>query len=189
MTKESIIDALKKFLDQKDVDAFQKVYHHYYKSLCFFAVDYVNDDALAEDLVQEVFAQIWEKPPVLETPKKLQAYLYSMVRNRCLNQMRSDTHHLNYQENNANTEDFDEDESLRLIKAEVYREIMDSIDKLPDRAREVFKLSYLTQLREQEIAERLNISVNSVKTHKQRARAILKNELKHLFILILILHM
>lgn len=187
MGKETVIPALRKFLEHKDVDAFREVYHHYYQSLCFFAFDYLKDDDQAEDVVQEVFVQVWETPPSVQEPQKLQAYLYAMVRNKCLNQLRSENRFNLYKEAEAMQEEFDEDQSLRVIQAEVYREILESIEKLPARAREVFKLSYLTQLREAEIAERLNISVNSVKTHKKRARSLLKDELKHLFILIMIL--
>ena len=172
-----------------DLDSFKTIYHHYYKSLCFFAMDYLSDKDGAEDVVQDVFTQIWEQLPELTEPSKLQAYLYSMVRNRCLNRLRTQQNLHKYQTLEMQDISWDDDESVRIVKAEVLREIMLCIEKLPNRAQEVFKLSYLTQLREQEIAERLNISVNSVKTHKQRAKAILKDELRHLFSLISIFHL
>ena len=183
------IEAVKKFLTKRDLSAFKIVYQHYYKSLCFFAHSYLKDDAPVEDIVQDVFTQLWENAPQLKDASKLQAYLYMMVRNRCLNQIRSVAHIQSYRESEACFENWQSDESLRLIKAEVYREIMLSIEKLPERAKEVFKLCYLTQLREFEVAERLGISVNSVKTHKKRAKVLLKKELRHLFALILILHL
>lgn len=187
MESEEIIKAVKNFLLRHDLDSFKMMYHHYYRSLCFFAREYLKDDNHVEDIVQDVFSQIWEKPPKLEHESKLQGYLYAMVRNKSLNVLRTNDHLQKYQQHEINYETWEDDESLRLIKSEVYREIMANIENLPERAREVFKLSYLTQLREHEIAERLNISVNSVKTHKKRARSILKNELKHLFGLLLIL--
>ncbi len=182
-----ITDAIEKFLTKKDLSAFKIIYQYYYKSLCFFAYGYLKDDSQAEDNVQDVFTHLWEKVPQINDFTKLQGYLYMMVRNRCLNQIRCTVPLQDYQGYEVCAESWQDDESLRLIKAEVYREIMVSLDKLPDRAKEVFKLSYLTQLRETEVAERLGISVNSVKTHKKRARMLLKKELKHLFQLILIL--
>ncbi len=189
MNTQDIATATERYLDKRELRDFKLVYHHYYKSLCFFAFDYLKDNCLVEDIVQEVFATIWEQPPLLTKHSKFQGYLYAMVRNRCLNLLRSKNCFKLYQESESGTNDWESDESIRLIKSEVYREIMDSIEKLPERAREVFKLSYLTQLREKEIAERLNISVNSVKTHKQRAKVILKDDLKHIFILLFIFHL
>ncbi len=189
MEKKEVIEAIVNFLANRSIDAFKSLYHYYYKSLCFFANDYLNDENQIEDVVQDVFTQVWETPPRLQDASKLQAYLYVMVRNKCLNLLRGEQHMGKYIEHELHEGALENYESLRIIKAEVLREIMDSIEKLPRRAREVFELSYLTQLREQDIAERLNISLNSVKTHKQRAKAILKNELKHLFSLLMIFHL
>ncbi|MCG8579289.1 MAG: RNA polymerase sigma-70 factor [Bacteroidales bacterium] len=186
MNTSAIINACEKFLSNHDLESFKLVYHHYYKSLCFFASEYIKEDNLSEDIVQDVFTQLWEKAPGLEDASKLQGYLYAMVRNKCLNQIRSIGHLQKYQACEAVIEDWESDESIRIVKAEVYSEIMASVEQLPARAREVFELSYLTQLREQEIADRLGISINSVKTHKKRARSILKDELKHLFSLLII---
>jgi RNA polymerase sigma-70 factor (ECF subfamily) len=187
LENDNLIKASESFLLKHDLDSFKVIYNHYYRSLCFFAHEYLKDGRLVEDTVQDVFSQIWEKAPKLNDSAKLQGYLYAMVRNRSLNILRSNDHFQKYQEHELNTDTWEEDESLRLVKSEVYREIMQSIERLPQRAREVFELSYLTQLREHEVALRLNISVNSVKTHKKRARSILKDELKHLFSLIMIL--
>ncbi len=188
MEKRDILKTITSFLADHSIESFKELYHHFYKSLCFFGTEYLDDRNLIEDVVQDVFTHVWEKPPVLAEPNKLSGYLYAMVRNRCLNLVRGEQHLNKYRESQLIYADLEVDESLRIIKAEVLREVMDEIDRLPDRAKEVFKLSYLTQLREQEIAERLGISVNSVKTHKQRAKSILKDKLKHLFILIAILH-
>ncbi|MCU4156328.1 RNA polymerase sigma-70 factor [Carboxylicivirga sp. A043] len=185
----STINAIDCFLNSRDRHSFQKVYHYYYQRLCYFAYGYVDDHHQAEDIVQDVFSHIWEQPPQLEDASKLKGYLYAMVRNRCLNLKRSEGHLAKYQEHELNTENWENDESLKVIKAEVYDEIMASIDKLPPKAKEVFKLGALTQLRESEIAERLGITVNSVKTHKKRARALLKEDLKHLFGLLIIFHL
>ncbi|WP_430813284.1 RNA polymerase sigma-70 factor [Carboxylicivirga sp. RSCT41] len=189
MNTSEIINACEKFLSDHDLESFKLLYHHYYKSLCFFASEYTKEESLSEDIVQDVFTQVWEKGLELGGASKLQGYLYAMVRNKCLNQIRSLGHLQKYQAHETPIEDWESDESIRIVKAEVYREIMASIEQLPARAREVFELSYLTQLREQEIADRLGISVNSVKTHKKRARSILKDELKHLFDLLIILRL
>lgn len=181
--------AIESFLKLKDLPSYKIVYEQYYKSLCFFANEYLKNNLAVEDIVQDVLLQVWENPPKLQDSKKLPSYLYAMVRNRCLNHIRSLSNHQKFADDELTMDDWEVDESVNQIKAEVYREIMQSVEKLPTRAQEVFKLSYLTQLREVEIAERLNISVNSVKTHKKRAKEILKQELKHLFTLVSILNL
>ncbi|WP_262898240.1 RNA polymerase sigma-70 factor [Carboxylicivirga sediminis] len=189
MESDTVIHAINSYLLNHDLKSFKVMYHYYYKSLCFFANDYLSDSDAAQDVVQDVFTQVWDNMPEVSEPSKLQAYLYAMVRNRCLNRIRTQQNLHKYQTNEMQEIAWDDDESVRIVKAEVLREIMASIEKLPERAQEVFKLSYLTQLREQEIADRLNISVNSVKTHKKRAKSILKDELRHLFSLISIFHL
>ncbi|MCU4174653.1 RNA polymerase sigma-70 factor [Carboxylicivirga sp. N1Y90] len=181
------IDIAKDFLAKRDIKSFKVIYDRYFKGLCFFAGQYLSNEQSVEDYVQEVFVYLWENEVNISNPTKLSGYLYASVRNKCLNCLRKEEQYAQYKSSLDNIDEWEEDESLRLIKAEVYAEIMQSIEKLPKRAREVFKLSYLTQLRESEIAERLSISENTVKTHKKRAKMLLKEELKHLFSLILIL--
>ncbi len=175
------------FLERRDLESFKSVYKKYYKRLCFFAHQYLKDEGRAVDIVQDVFMQIWDGATMVTDASKLQGYLYMMVRNKCLNVFRSDSNFQKYIDQNVSFDELEEDESIRLVKAEVYSEILQRIDNLPDRAKEVFKLSYLTQLREGEIAERLGISVNSVKTHKKRAKEILKDDLRHIYPLLMIL--
>ncbi len=164
----------------RDLKSFKLLYHHYYGRLCFFAREYLYEDTLSEDVVQDVFAQIWNKPPSVVAPEKLQSYLYTMVRNKCLNIIKTKRLHGPFDDCKNTVKERGDDQCLRIIKAEVSYEIWSHIESLPKRAKEVFKLSYLSQLREYEIAERLGISVNSVKTHKMRARKILQQELKGL---------
>ncbi len=180
MENKFIIQACKEYLLNHGINSFKIVYHYYYKSLCFFAQEYLKQSLLAEDIVQDVFSQVWEKPPRLTEHTKLQAYLYMMVRNRCLNIIKNQKQYQKFQDSKNHLETWEQDESISLIKAEVSREIFNRIEKLPQRAREVFKLSYLSQLKEYEVAERLQISINSVKTHKKRSRKILKDQLKSL---------
>lgn len=191
MHQEREIEVARKFLKYRRINDYKALYDLYYKSLCYFAYGYLKDHQEAEDAVQETFVRVWEGKQEIHSAEKLGGYLYATVRNYCLNQLRQKkiqegffTYQLNQADNG-----WEEDESLRLIKSEVYREIMHTISKLPPRMQEVFKLSYLSQLTEEEIGQRLSISVNSVKTQKQRAKKILREELKQLFTLILIFHL
>jgi len=189
--QEREIELAEMFLKHRRIGEYKALYNLYYKSLCFFAYGYLKDHQEAEDAVQETFIRIWEGKSDIQRAEKLGGYLYATVRNHCLNTLRQRKTQAVFQAHELAQVDntWEEDESLRMIKSEVYREIMQTIEKLPPKMQEVFKLSYLSQLREEEIAQRLSISVNSVKTHKQRAKKILREDLKQLFSLVLIFHL
>ena len=80
-------------------------------------------------------------------------------------------------------EDLDEDYFLcQQIRADVVAELFDAIDELPDRCKEIFKRSYVDGQEERKIAEELNISLNTIKTQKQRAKSYLRGRLGDLFV-------
>ncbi len=191
MIRDKEIKVAKKFLKDRQVGDFKELYDLYYQGLCYFAYGYLNDYQESEGAVQECFVKLWEGRYEINSEEKLGGYLYATVRNYCKNQLRQNKTQEAFIKNQSiqATNDWEEDDSLSFIKSEVYREILKTIEQLPARMQEVFKLSYLTQLTEDEVAERLSISVNSVKTQKQRAKKILRKELKHLMVNILIFHL
>ena len=84
---------------------------------------------------------------------------------------------------NLNKEELDEDYFLcQQIRADVVAELFDAIDELPDRCKEIFKRSYVDGQEERKIAEELNISLNTIKTQKQRAKSYLRGRLGDLFV-------
>lgn len=179
-------NAISVFLNKKDLKSFREFYHKLYKPLCSYLSGYLNNPSIVEDVVQESFVAIWEKRHSLNKGMNLSAYMYSMVRNKGLNAIRNKTREV-FMEEETHGHPIEEDESLRIVKAEVYAEIMTRIEELPKRAREVFKLSTFSRLPDAEIAEQMSISINSVKTHKKRARAALRSRLKNTSFALLIL--
>ncbi|WP_185968844.1 RNA polymerase sigma-70 factor [Carboxylicivirga sp. M1479] len=188
MKSGEINTTIVKFLDGNDIASYRVIYQHYFKGLCLFAYEYLRDTSAAEDLVQDVFVHIWEKDLQIREPEKLPAYMYSMVRTRCLNQIRGNKVRQQYVHHEKDKDYWEDDVQHAIIKAEVFKELSESLEQLPEKTREIFELSYLTQLREKEIADRLGITVDMVKAHKKKARGILRNELKHLMSLIIILN-
>ncbi|MBK3516986.1 RNA polymerase sigma-70 factor [Carboxylicivirga marina] len=174
------------FLKNKDLKSFKLLYDSSFRRLCFFAESLLADKQDVEDVVQDALVLIWERRHKIDDSINILGYMYMVVKNKCLNTNRSIRQAINYKNHHNHLIEFDDTESLRIIKSEVYNEILESLEKLPERARMVFRLSYLTQMTESDIADRLNISVNSVKTHKKRAKEILKKDLQHLFSLILL---
>lgn len=143
-----------------DEAAFSRMFDGYYSSLCFFAARYLNDLDLARSLVQEVFVDIWLNREKVEIIRSVKSYLFRSVKNRCFDHLRKEK---------ATTEISDSAIDLNQIpfrdlveEAELNDLINTSINKLPEKCREVFLLCRFEGLKYAEIAQKLNISVKTV---------------------------
>lgn len=79
-----------------DEMAFRHLFDDYYQALCLFAVDYLGDDAEAADVVQECFIKYWAHRTEFDHLMKIRAFLYTVVRNNCLNILRNDRRRQKY---------------------------------------------------------------------------------------------
>ena len=172
-----------KCLERGEREAFQRLFEMYHKALCFFATRIVRDSLEAEDIVQDVFLAFWRMDrggfPNLKTVK---TFLYNSVQHRCLNYLRDlEIRDRNYR--NLKREELDEDYFLcQQIRAEVVAELFGAIDELPDKCKEIFKRSYVDGQEDKKIAEELDISLNTIKTQKQRAKSYLRGRLGDLIV-------
>ena len=165
------------------------LYEKYHSILCFFAYKYTKSYSEAQDIVHSFFEKILDKSIVLENEQALKAYLFSAIRNASLNHIKRDgikQKHSNY---TISHESFTDDSNYLLdrIEAEILYEVFSKIEELPKECNKIFKLSYIENLSNQEIAEKLGISVNTVKSQKSRAKQLLRESLKDLFVLALYL--
>ena len=114
--------------------------------------------------------------------KTIKTFLYNSVQHRCLNYLRDlEIRDRNYR--NLKREELDEDYFLcQQIRAEVVAELFGAIDELPDKCKEIFKRSYVDGQEDKKIAEELDISLNTIKTQKQRAKSYLRGRLGDLFV-------
>ncbi|MDR3118874.1 MAG: RNA polymerase sigma-70 factor [Mediterranea sp.] len=153
---------------RKDID---EAFRCYYKPLCLYTMHYLHDIDLAEDVVQDCFAELWER---MNTKKvsSVRSYLYMMVKNRCLDTLKKD----NLIDTNTSPSDLadiipdEEAEERSLIEARLWT----AIDTLPEKCREVFLLSKRDGLKYKEIADKLNISAKTVENQVAKAIKILK---------------
>ena len=169
---------------------FQKVFEQYYNVLCNYAVTFLRDLSLSEDIVQEVFVRVWEKKQDIITSDTIRFYLFTAVRNNCLT-------HLQKEKKAAIVElnDYDAaDEQISFsheVKAETdYKaQLADAMDQLPPKCREVFMLSRISRQSYKEIADSLDISVKTVENQIGKALKILRAYVKEhkIFLIILII--
>lgn len=157
-------------------DTFHKTYDRFYQALVMYAMNYISDQAMAEDIVQDVFSSIWENKTEFSSIPSLRVYLYNAVRNHVLDWQRKKKVEERYVRLQPPTNDIDIENSY--VKEEVYNQLFAAIDRLPKRQREVL-LHTMERRKVKEIAELMDISVNSVKTQKQRAIETLRKTLTH----------
>ena len=179
----------------KHID-FESVYLTYFSKMKYFAKVYVLSEEEAENIVQDVFTDLWEKKEILSVPVNLVAYLFTSVKNKCLNYLRRQTikkettdqlqeeHRLAMQASLNSLEAFNQDSFSEQDTQDVINQALDS---LSDRCRQIFVMSKIEGKKQKEIAETLNISVNTVETQMGIAYKKLRAELKDYLPLLLFL--
>ena len=142
--------------------AFEQVFHRYTPKLLSFIKKITRNDSLSAELIQETFMRLWMKREQLKDIENPSAWIYRIASNLSLNylQKQSNRKQLLYKmapvENAASPEDLIDVKELNQI-------IKEAIDQLPERRQEVYRLSREAGLSHQQIADKLNISVNTVK--------------------------
>lgn len=153
---------------------FEALFNKYYAGLCYYAYKFVHNKEVAKDLVQDVFVKSWDKRSDFTTELSIKNFLYISLRNSCLNYLR----HSIVEKKFIELSDIDMCENEKglsnLIKAEVVMSLREAIDKLPEGCRMVLKLAYFEGLKNDEIATELGISINTVKTQRQRAMKLMR---------------
>lgn len=163
--------------------AFNILTERYYKSLCAFAFQIVDDYDTAEDVVQDTLVNIWVKRSRLSEVEEIKSYLYASVRNLAISTLRTNKRNEAIKEK---VEIIEEDIYRNYIEQETYRLLMEAINQLPPRTSEVIRAS-LNGTKQQVISEEMGITIATVKALKADGIKKLRSLLKHLQIL-LILH-
>lgn len=166
---------------------FSRVYSIYFPKLVRFAREFVLSTEDAENIIQDIFIYLWEHQELLDTLTNLNAFLFTLVKNKCIDQLR----HRKLLERKR--EEFktvlDKEIQLKLYALQQFDEnalsnedieiiLNNAINSLPEKCREVFILSRMEGLKNREIAERLNISAKTVENQMTTAIRKLRVELK-----------
>ncbi len=170
----------------KDEHVFELVFRSYYEQLCFFAMRYVGEEAIAEEMVQDTFASVWRKSSQIDVRTTPKSYLYGSVRNNCLNYIKHQKVKQAYLEYSSMTVNSPVQDFLELD--ELQAKIDGALDCLPTKCREVFELSRFEGKKYKEIADELGISIKTVEHQMGKALKVMRDQLKeYLPILCLIL--
>lgn len=167
-------------LNQWDKSAVDWLYDRFYRVLVLYVVDLIGYEE-AQDIVQEVFLRLVQLAPQFESHASLKAYLYHATHNKAISFIRQRNRNQGHvviieEAREGEFDKADEEDEDVYHKEEVYQHLFESIDRLPQRQREVFLLA-MKGKRNAEIAEQLGIAVNTVKVMKRRGFATLRKDL------------
>ena len=191
ISEENII----KYLKEGNEQAFQYIFDKYYDFLCLIAQSYLRDNFIAETIVGDIIYNIWEIRESLDIKTSLRPYLTRSVKNRCINHLQKEYVQreisMNQYEDKAAIEELFFIENKHPLENLLEQELLNKIDQLigelAPECRQVFIMSRYDNMKYEEIAEKLGISINTVKYHIKNALTQLRTELKEYLIAALIL--
>ncbi|TDQ79202.1 RNA polymerase sigma-70 factor (ECF subfamily) [Sphingobacterium yanglingense] len=172
-TEKSILASIK----MKDKKGLESLFRQFYRPLVMYACQYLERIDEAEDLVQEVFVKLWERDSLQQVDAKLYSYLYTTVRNACLNKLvvlkKIQQQELDEQIDLVEEHPLDEEAWAAYIQ-KVHAEI----EKLPERTQQIFKAIVLERRKYKDVAVEMEISTNTIKTSLSRALTKLRTTFK-----------
>lgn len=172
-----------------DTVAFKQLYLRYFSTLCKSGFRKIQDDKIVEEIVQDVFIDIWKQRQELNINQEIGAFLNALLRNKILHEWRARMIRSRHIElfSQLNSPIVDESSSENFLASEVQERLNTAISNLSPQCRQAFELSRYEDLSYREISERMAISVKTVEKHIGKALKILRMEFKEYYISVIIL--
>ncbi|UMB52496.1 RNA polymerase sigma-70 factor [Lutibacter sp. A64] len=170
-----ILDIRKVILNLKkgDTNAFKLIFDAFYDRLYAFSYQYVKEKYAAEEIVENTMLMVWEKRKHLDAIQNLKSYLYKTVRNASLDYLKKSSKTVQ-----LDTELHDTQFNQFIIEEETHQYFINAMELLPDKCRQIFKMCCIEGIKYKDVAEDLNISINTVKSQRARAVKLLQSHLK-----------
>lgn len=174
-------------LKEGDEKAFTAIYIRYNKMLYVLAYKYLKDSFRAEDIVQQVFLKLWEARSLFAGAINLRNYLYTSAKNLILNEIRDNFSDM--EKNYAviqNAPEFEDKLQSALEEKDLFQHFYKILAELPEQKRKVCLLKIRDNLSNQEVADKLHISVPTVKSHYSQAIKLLRDKMGRLLGILLL---
>lgn len=171
--------------NENEVLRFRKFFNRNFPKVKTFARQLLKSEEDAEDIAQDIFVKLWEHPDLWENREKMDSYLYTMVRNHIYNWLKHKAVEFDYLEvaaekmRMAERELYAPDDEFRLRELELLAQM--TLERMPEQRRRIFMMSREEGLSNQDIAEKLNISVRTVEHHIYKALLDFKKIILFLF--------
>ncbi len=166
--------------------ALEVIFLKYYSVLCAYANSVLGDKQASEDIVQGLFVKLWDNRKNFTITVSLKAYLYRTTLNLCINYLQKQKVRENYSLSQQAVNELElaftgDYPAANLLLREMGDKFRESVRALPEQCRQVFMMIRIYGNSYQEVAQKLNISVNTVKTQMQRSMEKLRKMLKDYF--------
>lgn len=166
-------------LKEGNIDAYEQLFKKYYKQLLMEAYFLLKDEMEAEDQVQSLFIEIWDRQLYLNINTSVKSYLHVSIRNRCLGVIKKEKTAQKRIDKYAYT--LDEADEVNVVeRRESDGRLATILSELPGKRSQAFSLVYLEDKKYKEAADEMGITINSVKTHLKLAVKALQQRLVHL---------
>jgi RNA polymerase sigma-70 factor (ECF subfamily) len=162
-----------------DLKEFERMFKMLYSPLCLYANKFLRDRDKSEEIVQDIFYNIWKNRETLSIKVSLKAYLYRAVHNNCLQLIEHNTVEEKYKQYIIKEDvSFQLDPSKEMEVEEMSQVIEHTMDVLPERCREIFNMNRYEGLKYREIADKLKISIKTVEADMGKALQAFRQNLK-----------
>ncbi len=161
-----------------DNKSFERYFKQLFPSLTYYAFKIIRDYDTAKDVVHEAFTKLWENRKNIDTQGNVKSYLYRSVHNLSLNYIRDNKKFADI-ENSPEAGEYPIETGDKIETAELEQAIIETIESMPERMKQVFILSRYEGLTYKEISQKLGISDKTVEVHISRALKILRDNLKN----------
>lgn len=168
LTDEILVASIK----ADDYASYNQLFVRYYSRLCAFVFQIIKNESAAEDVVQEFFIRLWTNRHKLEINGSIPGYLYRSSKNAALNYLRAEAARIKTMQN-IPFQEWQSDEN-QIEQIEFSAALYECIGQLPERSREVFKMSRFDEMKQQEIADLLGTSVKTIKNQIWKSLQYLK---------------
>lgn len=175
-------------MKEDDISVFEATFKTHYSNLCFYANTIIGNISGSEEIVADLFTEIWEKRETVAFNVSIEAYLYKSVYNRCLNYIKHtkvENAYATYLLKNESKNIFTETPWHSYDEKEISKEIKTAIDNLPEQCRKIFLLSRVQNKKYHEIAAILDLSPKTIENQMTIALRKLRDALKHLLTIII----
>jgi RNA polymerase sigma-70 factor (ECF subfamily) len=157
--------------------AFGHFYNHFYTPLYYFARKILDDPVIAEDVIADSFLKLWQKHEQFDSKDHIKNFLYLTTKNACLNLLEHERHTRKLAAALPGAISENDFALNQIIRAELYWSIYNAVEHLPPECSRIFKMSFLEDMKNQEIADKLGLSIKTVKNQKARAIHLLRKKL------------
>lgn len=173
-------------LKEGDPLAYNQLFDKYYMPLCVYSLKYCDSYEMAEDIVQDFFVRLWDMKLYLKLENPMSPYLFKAIKNNTLQVVKKESRFV-FQDVENVVNNLIEEEPLDFATLEAEKKkLFEQVEALPEKSKEVFKAIVLDNMKYKEVADRLDISVNTVKTHYARALKQLRFKLDVVIMLMLV---